>query len=198
MTDREREILVRSMEIVVDSREREDSATFKPRVKRLYELSGNLLERQKLNVGDYSCKGYLPDGTLLDLTGKVAIERKESLDEAVGNLLTEKQRFERELTRAKDIGEKVYFLIENASFTKIYNGTFPHHPFAKKQSVIGSLFSLMARYNLHLIFCKPEQTADIIYEILSKELVEHAEPKDAHRFEVQDDKPKRTRKSKEH
>jgi len=200
MTDREITIALENMWVCVDSREHMDSKTFKDRANTLYRLCGgkpqNRLERLTLDYGDYTAKTYDAKGHLVDLSNVVRIERKMGFDELVGNLLQHKERFEKEFTKAKDAGVKMHLVVENASFTKLYNGAFPNHPFVNKKAVTGSFWAFVCRYDLTVHFCKPEQSAQIIYDILSHSLIEYLNPKDAHRFEGEPNGKRRNRRSK--
>ncbi len=186
MTKREIQIALDNLYISVDTREHVNNE-FKDRVNQLYQLCGgvdkNRPERIKLDYGDYSAKTVLADGTLLDLSTVVVIERKESLSEAIGNFTTHKERFEREFTRAKNSGANIHLIIENGSYTKLYSNKYENHPFVNGNSLRASFFALMCRYHITVHFCKPEQTPRLIYDIITHELCEYLEPKDASRYD---------------
>ena len=182
MTEKEIRHCIEHIQLLGDNREHKTDE-FIARCSRLKELSGSSVKLTTINAGDYSARTWDMQGNEIDLREIVVVERKQSLDELATNLTKEKERFEREFTRAKDKGTKVYLLVENMSFTKLFNGTMPNHPFINKNSVLGAFFSFVARYRLQVLFCKPSQTADIIYHVMCKELEEYLNPKDAHRFE---------------
>ena len=113
-----------------------------------------------LETGDYSAQ--IDDMTL---ENDVVIERKASIDEVLMNLAsTDRLRFERELIRAKAHGIKVFWLVENATWSDIFLGNYRSQ--ASKKSVIASIITMIARYNLTLMFCKPEETPRLIWGIM--------------------------------
>lgn len=115
-------------------------------------------KRRALDVGDYSAML----GSL-SFERDVVCERKHSLDELCQNMTHDRQRFEREFLRAKAYGTKVVLIIENATWTDIFLGNYRSKTSPK--SLLGSLLSWMVRFNITVTFCKPEETARIIYGI---------------------------------
>ena len=114
---------------------------------------------RKLDTGDYSAQ--LGDMTL---ERSVAIERKHNLDELCGNLTADRDRFEREFIRAKAHGLHIFLIVENATWTDVFLGNYRSKLSAK--SLTGSILSWLARFDVTLIFCKPEETPKLIYGIL--------------------------------
>ena len=153
-----------SMVILVDTREQDT-----PSLRRRLELMNCPWERQKLDFGDYSAKCRLPDGEWLDLSPKVAVERKMSFDELCACFCRGRQRFTREFERARKAGATVYLLIENASWE--------YRSQMNPKSFIASMTAWLARYRCQLIFCKSETTGILIHEILYRELKEVLESK---------------------
>lgn len=91
------------------------------------------------------------------------VERKHNLDEICGNFTAERERFEREFLRAKAYGTKVHLIIENASWTDIFLGNYRSK--LPSKSLVGSLLSWMVRFNVSVTFCRPDETAKIIFGI---------------------------------
>lgn len=91
------------------------------------------------------------------------VERKRNLDEICGNFTVERERFEREFLRSKAYNTKVFLVVENATWTDIFLGNYRSKTSPK--SLLGSLLSWMVRFNITVIFCKPEETARLIYKI---------------------------------
>ena len=60
----------------------------------------------------------------------------------------------------KELEQKV----ENATLTDIYLGNYRSK--VKPQSLLGSLFAWMVRYNITVLFSKPEETGKLIHGIL--------------------------------
>lgn len=169
---------LKSMKILIDTREK-----ITEEYKRRLEDMNCLYEQRKLEYGDYSCAATLPDGEVLDLSGKVVIERKQNLDEIIQNFLDKQSkqeengiitnRFQRELERAKQENCKVYLLIENATWENIFNGKYRSkiHP----NAFVAFLLSYTIRYNLKILFCKEETTGKLIKSILYREMKEYLE-----------------------
>lgn len=159
-----------SMVILVDTREQDTHS-----LRRRLELMNCPWERQKLDFGDYSAKCRLPNGEWLDLSPKVAVERKMSFDELCACFCRGRQRFTREFERAREAGAVVYLLIENASWENALAGKYRSK--MNPKSFIASMTSWLARYRCQLIFCKSETTGVLIHEILYRELKEVLESK---------------------
>lgn len=161
----ELEKTLNTMVILVDSREHQT----KEAIKR-WESFGVPYERSCLKSGDYSAKFTLPDGSVFDMRDKVVIERKMSLTEICGNFCQNRDRFIREFERLKEADTKCYIVIEGANWEKAYNGAYRSQ--MNPKSLIASLTAWMARYNAHIIFCRPETTPKFIREILYREAKE--------------------------
>ena len=114
---------------------------------------------RKLDAGDYSAQ--IGDMTL---ERSVAIERKRNLDELCGNMTVDRDRFEREFLRAKAHGLHIFLIVENASWTDVFLGNYRSKLSSK--SLVGSILSWLARFDVTLIFCKPDETPKLIYGIL--------------------------------
>ena len=155
-----------SMKLLVDTRE-QPTGRYKKRIEQI----GLPHERRKLNYGDYSCECTLPDGSVLDLSNKVVIERKMNLDEICMCYGKERKRFEREFERAKADGCKIYLLIEDGNWEKSYNGKYRSQ--LNPTALTASLNAFRARYGMQLDFCKEETTAKLIHDILYRELKEY-------------------------
>ena len=113
---------------------------------------------RKLDTGDYSAQLGI-----LTFERDIIVERKHNLDELCGNFTADRERFEREFIRAKAYGTKVFLIIENATWTDVFIGNY-RSKFQPK-SMIASLLSWMVRFNITVLFCKPEETARIVYGI---------------------------------
>lgn len=113
---------------------------------------------RKLDTGDYSCQWY--DNSF---ERDIVVERKHNLDEICGNFTANRERFEREFMRAKAYGTKVYLIIENATWTDVFLGNYRSK--LPSKSLVGSLLSWMVRFNVTVLFCKPEESARIIWGI---------------------------------
>ena len=114
---------------------------------------------RKLDQGDYSA--MLGDYTL---ENDVVIERKSGLTELCGNFGSNRERFEREFTRAKALRIKPFLLIENNTLDDVYLGNYRSQ--MKPQSLIASLLMWHVRYNTTIMFCNKKNSAKLIYGIL--------------------------------
>ena len=153
-TDKEINALLKEMTVIADTREQVNYNV-------LDFLDKNKIPyiSRKLNTGDYSA--MLGEQTL---ETEVVCERKASLDELCGNLTADRDRFEREFIRAKSDGLKVFLVIENASWTDIVTHNYKSQ--LKPQSLIASLLSWQARFNVTIVFCRPQESGMIIYYTL--------------------------------
>lgn len=101
--------LTKSMIILVDSREKQNS-----HILSYFDKQGITYQKEKLEYGDYSF--YLPAaaaGQDIYFHRDIVIERKASLEELSGNLTQERERFEKEFLKAGNDGCKVYLMIED-------------------------------------------------------------------------------------
>lgn len=102
--------LTKSMVILVDSREKQNS-----HILSYFDKQGITYQKEKLEYGDYSF--YLPAavaGEDIYFHRDLVVERKASLEELSGNLAQERERFEKEFLRAGNDGCKVYLMVEAA------------------------------------------------------------------------------------
>ncbi len=162
-----------SMSIIVDSREQTTK-----RSKARYESFGCPYERGKLDWADYTYNFIKPDGTSLydmseSIQPTVSIERKMSIDELCNCFGNGRERFQREFERAAEQGGKIYLLVENGSWEKMYNGSYSSkfHP----NSLIASTLGWSTRYGFQVVFCRSETSGKMIHDILYRELKENLE-----------------------
>ena len=153
--------------LLVDTRE-QDTMAFRKRLKNI----GFKFERQKLDFGDYSAK-VVAESKTIDFSNDFAIERKMSLDELCACYCKGRKRFKREFLRAKEKNAKLYLLIENADFDKVYNGEY--RSLMQPQALVASIIAWLARYNCQLLFCSAKLSGKIIREIIYREVKERLE-----------------------
>ena len=151
---------MKTMVCIADSREQNT-----PKLRRRLKQIELPIERSALNVGDYSAKLFLPDGKEIVLPA--AVERKYDLSELCMCFCQERARFEREFKRAKEANTRLYLLVENATWENIYAGKYRSK--MRSKSLVGSILSYLARYDVRLIFCKEEMTGRMIRDILHYE-----------------------------
>ena len=157
---------MKTFTILTDSREQQTD-----RSKIRYRQFGCPYKREKLNFGDYGAVVYLPDGKPFEVP--VKIERKMNWSEICGNFTHERDRFVREFERAKEAGEKIVILVENASLETAYAGKYRSQ--MRPQALVASLFTWMARYNCQIILVKSELSGRVIKDILYREAREALE-----------------------
>lgn len=147
-TDKELKTLLKSMVILIDTRENvnEHITKWLNSKKIPYKV-------KKIDAGDYSF--YLPAnpelGIIRDLyfTDKISVERKANLVELSGNFTNDRTRIETEFIRHKG---KMILLIENASYEDIikHNYKTEYEP----ASFLATLHSFSERYNIPFTFIK--------------------------------------------
>ena len=151
-TESELKAELSKLAIICDTREKD------PHVSEWFAKNKVPTITRKLDTGDYSAQ--LGE---MSMEREIVVERKRNLDEICGNFTVERERFEREFMRAKAYGTKVFLIIENATWADIFLGNYRSKTTPK--SLMGSLLSWMVRFNITVLFCKPEETARIMWGI---------------------------------
>ena len=151
-TDRELNDALKNLTIICDTREQDTH------VQKYFDSKKVPTITRKLDTGDYSCQ--LGEQSF---ERDIVVERKRNLDEICGNFTAERERFEREFLRAKAYGTKVILIVENASWSDIFIGNYRSKLSSK--SLTGSILTWLARFDVSIVFCKPEESARIMYGI---------------------------------
>lgn len=162
------EYALKHITVLVDTREQRTEA-----LKKRLDSMKLPHERQKLEFGDYSAKCTLSDGTEIDFSNEVCIERKMSLDEMAACFGRDRKRFVKEFERAKAAGAKTYLLIENASWEKAYSGDY--RSLMSPEALVASMQAWLTRYDCQLLFVTPELCGRLIGNILYREIKERLE-----------------------
>ncbi|MBQ6127121.1 ERCC4 domain-containing protein [Candidatus Saccharibacteria bacterium] len=166
MTKTELQDVLKSMVIVVDTREHQTEGY----ISRVID-TGLPYTRRKLDFGDYSCQVTFHTGIVVSFENCVVIERKMSLAELAQNFTgNRRKRFEAEFQRAKEAGAKMYLLIENGSLDMVIKHSYRSQ--MNPTAFIASIFAFLARYKCQILFCKPQTTGRIIREIMTREVTE--------------------------
>ena len=160
--------MLKSMTILYDTREQDT-----PRLRKRLEGFNCPSERLKLDYGDYSVSYINLDSERVFLSDKIVIERKMDVSELCSNFCKERDRFKKEFDKAKEIGAKVYLLIENETWGSILGGKYRSQ--MNPEALFASMTAWMARYNCPIIPCNCEDTSRFIKEILYRELKKHLE-----------------------
>lgn len=157
-TEKECKKLLKSITILCDSREQNNM-----HILNYFESKNISYETVCIDVGDYSFK--LPKnadmGIMRDIffDKKIAIERKNSLEELSNNFTKERTRFSNEFLRSKNINIKL--LIEGGSFEKIFEHRY-NTQFNEK-SFTASLFAFQHRFNLDVNFISKTNSGRYIF-----------------------------------
>lgn len=153
-TDSEITALLKTMTLVIDSRENVNQHITNYLTKHKIPF-----KKQKLDAGDYSI--LLPANQELNIprdiyyTDEIAFERKNSLEEISSNLTTGRTQFESELLRNKCKFFTV--IIEDGSFDKIVNEDYTTK--YDKKSFLATLATFKMRYGIHIEFISKEEIA---------------------------------------
>lgn len=150
-TDKELQTLLKSLTIIIDTREQDADHIIKWfSEKKIPHIT------QKIESGDYSF--FIPAapelGIARDLyfTDKIAIERKGDLVELSGNFTNDRLRIETEFIRKKG---KMLLLIENAEYTDIIKHNYRTE--YKPESFLATLHSFSERYDIPFTFMKDKK-----------------------------------------
>lgn len=167
------------MQIQVDTREHKSEWE---RISKQFDYIGVQYFRSKMYVGDYMS---------LD-NPRLCIDRKKDLQELVGNVTQQHERFKAELIRAKDAGIKLIILVEHGGGITCLEDVFlwqnPRKHEVKwrwengkrvktvisAKAVDGnqlykSLCTIRDRYGAEFAFCRKEDTGKKIVELLSND-----------------------------
>lgn len=153
----------------------------------------NRIQKQfdKLGVKYFRSKLYCGDYVSLD-NSKLVIDRKKNLQELVGNVTQQHERFKKELIRASEAGIQLVILVEHGEDIKTLEDVwFWENPrkheirwrinkqtgkkekyFISPKAVDGkqlykSMCTIRDRYDTRFEFCTKDQTGSKIVEILS-------------------------------
>ena len=152
--------VLKTFSVVVDSREQKWA-----HIEKALKATETPYERHKLNYGDYTCTARNSQNRTFSLGDKCVIERKANVDELVGNFTKGRDRFAREFGRATADKAKVFLLIEDPRLWQTIND----HKYRSKmppKSLLATLCSWQARYNITVISCSPVESGALIKAIL--------------------------------
>lgn len=155
-TDKEIDEIVKSMIILVDTREQVNE-----HILSVFDKNKLTYKKKALDRCDYSF--YIPANDKFNIPRdlyfdkEIAIERKASLDEIANNWTKERDRFEKEMALAPK--EKV-LLIENCNYEDILKGNYRSQ--YNKKAFIASLHTFWFRYNMPVFFM-PDKTFSAIF-----------------------------------
>ncbi len=155
-TDAQIAKIIADMVILCDTRENKNQHMLD------YLKSNGIKHRsQKLDSADYSFE--LPSHQNLNLDLSVLVERKNSLDEIIGNLTSNRDRFIREFERMND-NQIRHIIVENATWKKLFNGSYRSQ--ASPKSITASLLTWNVRYNCPIWFANQTESPELMYNLL--------------------------------
>ena len=142
--------------IIVDSREKKWD-----HIRKYFEANGIEFEIKKLDAGDYFSTDQ----------GDIVVDRKQNLQELCGNLSKGNGniiRFTNECRRAKEQGIRLVVLIEgtNCQTVKDVSGWKSKYTKHSGKWLTDKMFNLTVSYDVEWQFCKKNETAAKILEIL--------------------------------
>lgn len=166
------------IKMIADSREKCNQ-----HITRVWQAKGidYYIKDKGLKTGDYSIAVKTPKGEVISFEDKVVIERKACLTELCGNLIDNrdsagKNRFIRELERAKKNNIKLILLIEDSDgYYKALKGFFREDKPSRmnSNSFIGMLMTYKARYDFEIAWLDKELSASYMYKLLYYEAREY-------------------------
>ena len=128
------------MKIIRDSREQSP-----------FHFDDNRFEGVKVQVGTLSTGDY----SLAGLEGRVAVERK-SLADFIGSISHGRNRFERELTRAR--GLDAFMIVVEAPFSDSVAGNYQSR--MEPKAAVQTAYSFMSRYRTTFHFAQSRTWAE--------------------------------------
>ena len=145
-TDKEIDTIVKSMVILVDTREKVNDHILQAFDKAKINYKVKALDRCNYSF-------YIPANETLNIPRdlyfdkEVAIERKASLDEIANNWTKERDRFEKEMALAP---KTKVLLVENSTYQDIIKGNYRSQ--YDKKAFLATLHSFWFRYNMPVFF----------------------------------------------
>jgi hypothetical protein len=158
------------MKIAIDSREKPRAIV---QILQYFDQNGIKHFVNKLPVGDY-----------MDFDNpQISVDRKQTLTEISQNLCQQHDRFQRELTRALDLGIQLIFLVEHSrnirclsDVRRWVNPRLKVSPCALSGfELYRRLVTIEAKYHTEFHFCDKSQTGRRIVELLSDEIITEIE-----------------------
>jgi len=145
-TDKEKKEVLKSITVLVDTREQESN-----HILQYFKKKKIPYKIKKLNHGDYSF--FIPKNDGLDIPRDIyfdniiAIERKANLNEIIGNLTTKRAEFKHEFST---YAGKMYLLIEDTEYQDIIEGNFDSK--MAPATLLSNLHALNHKYGLEIMY----------------------------------------------
>ena len=167
-TDSELKKLLKSITVLVDTREQKNN-----HILKYFDSKDISYKTKKLEYGDYSF--YLPKNINLCINrdmyfnNDISIERKANLEELSNCFTHDRSRFEAELIRSYK--SKLILLIEDSKYQDIINNNYKTN--YNNKSFLASLMAFKFRYNLDITFISNKYSGNYIYYNFYYYLREH-------------------------
>ncbi len=162
--------LAKSFHLIIDTRE-QLTQRYEDRIKAFKEFPLDGYDRQKLDVGDYSAVLRLPNDYILDFTDLVSVERKMSVDELLDCFAANHERFEAELSRAKNSGCKLFIATEEGNYTQLVSGAYKRK--ISIDQVLSTYHTFQMRYDVRFEWVTPDTFVKFTYETLRRYIYEY-------------------------
>lgn len=147
------------MTIIEDTRQKSGMHELK---HRHFEEMGVGLVRNMLPFGDYA------------LPPSISVDTKADMAEIASNIGSDHQRFKRECIAARNAGCQLIILVENTEgitcVTEVHKWVNPEQIY-RPRAITGerlqkAMLTMSERYGVRFEFCKPEESARKIMELL--------------------------------
>ena len=156
-TKKEREQILDTLVILMDTREQDMSA------RDNFQQQDLRVVRKKLNYGDYSA-GIKVNGKKYSFENEIVVERKGAgggIDELCNNITRDRDRFSNQLIRAKKDSCKLFIVVEDGSWKKVFNEQYRANVSFK--SWVGSMLTFLHRYNTHIVMIDKQYSTKYMY-----------------------------------
>lgn len=149
------------MIILEDTRNKPDK---NKHIRDQLESLGYKVERSKIYCGDYTWA----------TNQSICIDTKQDLQEVVGNVIQQHDRFRNECIRAKEAGIQLVVLIVDSKITclsEVFGWYNPRLRYSKKATTgrqLGKiLYSMREKYGVKFDFCTKDEVGKRIVELLT-------------------------------
>ena len=148
--------------IICDTRQKPDKTNY---ITEQLEALGYRVVRSKLFVGDYQYAD----------AGNIVVDTKQDLQEVIGNVTKQHQRFKSECIRAQEAGIKLIILITEPGITclgDVFSWWNKRLIFSKKattgRQLAKILYSMERKYGVKFEFCQKDNIGERIVELLGR------------------------------
>lgn len=154
------------------------------RKHKWFAENGVQIVRSKLVVGDYSVPNK----------GDIAVDTKANMTEVYGNLIQDHERFRAEADLARELGIKLYVLVETydvktldgvkmwrnpryVQWMKVHNAhkggkmlhvKIPQKPPANSHTLWKIMVKMSEEHGVNWVFCTPEDAGEMIVKLLTE------------------------------